>query len=146
MFPAALVLGYALLPGLANAGLGQTEATVGSDAEQLNGSIKSTERSNYRIHEILLPSGTLVREYSTSGGTVFAVAWSGPAIPDLRQTLGRYFESYTTAARAPHVGHHHLQIRRNDFVMESNGHMRAFAGNAYLPQVIPDGFSPTELH
>jgi hypothetical protein len=143
---AVAALGVALLPGIASAALGEAEATVASDAERLNGSIKSTERSTYRIHEIQLSSGTLVREYSTSAGTVFAVAWSGPTIPDLRQTLGQYFASYTTAARAPHGGHHHLQIRQEGFVMEAGGHMRAFAGRAYLPQNIPPGISTAELH
>ncbi len=142
---AVAALGCALLPGMASAGLGQAEATVASDAQRLNGSVKSTERSTYRIHEILLPSGTLVREYSTSAGIVFAVAWNGPVIPDLRQTLSGYFASFTTAARARHGGHHHLQIRQNDFVMESSGHMRAFTGRAYLPQDIPPGLSTAEL-
>jgi len=82
------VLAAALSPCIADAGLGQPESTVQADALQLKGSIKATEHAGYRVQEIQLPSGTLVREFVGSDGIVFAVAWSGPTVPNLRQTLG----------------------------------------------------------
>ena len=39
----------------------------------------------------------MVREYVNSSGTVFAIAWEGPWLPDLRQVLGDHFESIYTA-------------------------------------------------
>lgn len=135
----------ALLPHLARAALGEPEATATNDAQQLAGSIKSTERTSYRVHEIQLPSGTVMREFAAAGGNVFAVTWSGPAIPNLRQALGRYFDGYVAAAKANRAGHHHFQIRQSDFVMQSTGHMRAFTGRAYLPQSLPSGTSVDEL-
>src|ERR1700688_3932169 len=77
----------ALLPRLACAALGEPESSITGDVQHLKGSIKSTVRMNYRVHEIQLPSGTILREFSAIGGNVFAVTWSGPAIPDLRQAL-----------------------------------------------------------
>jgi Protein of unknown function (DUF2844) len=135
----------ALLPRLACAALGEPESSITGDVQHLKGSIKSTVRPNYRVHEIQLPSGTILREFSAIGGNVFALAWSGPAIPDLRQALGRYFDVYVAAAQAKQGGRRHLQIEQSEFVMQSSGHMRAFSGRAYLPQALPAGTSADEI-
>ena len=135
----------ALVPRLAGAALGEPESSVAGDVQQLKGSIKSTVRSNYRVHEIQLPSGTVLREFAAVNGNVFAVAWSGPAIPDLRQALGRYFDVYVKAAHEKQVGHRHLLIEQSEFVMQSSGRMRAFSGRAYLPQALPPGTSADEI-
>ena len=142
---ASAMLAAVLLPHVASAALGEPEATVTDDVQQLKGSVKSMQRSNYRVHEIQLPSGTVLREFAALDGTVFAVAWSGPAIPNLRQALGRYFDIYVTAAKAKHAGHRHLEIQQSDLVVQSSGHMRAFSGRAYLPQSLPAGTTVAEL-
>jgi len=139
------VLAAALSPCIADAGLGQPESTVQADALQLKGSIKATEHAGYRVQEIQLPSGTLVREFVGSDGIVFAVAWSGPTVPNLRQTLGQYFDNFVAAAQAKHADHHHLQIQQSDLVVQAAGHMRAFSGRAYLPQAVPAGVSIGDL-
>jgi len=136
----------ALSPCIAAAALGEPETSVQTDAARLRGSIKVTPHANYRLHEIRLPSGTLVREFAGSDGKVFAVAWNGPTVPNLRQTLGQYFDNYMTAAKAQHSGHHHLQIRESNLVVQAGGHMRAFSGLAYLPQAVPSGVSVGDLH
>jgi hypothetical protein len=143
---ATAVLLAALSPCIAAAALGEAEASVQSDAAQLRGSIKLTEHASYRLHEIQLPSGTLVREFVGSDGKVFAVAWNGPTVPNLRQTLGQYFDNYVAAAKAKHAGHHHLQIQQSDLVVQASGHMRAFSGRAYLPQAVPAGVSIGDIH
>lgn len=133
------------LPCLASAALGETEASVAADGAQLQGSITASDQGNYRLHQIQLTSGTLVREYAGLDGTVFAVTWHGPYVPNLRQLLGRYFDAYVGAGKAPHADHHHLQVRQSDLVVESSGHMHAFNGRAYLPQAIPGGVSIGDL-
>jgi Protein of unknown function (DUF2844) len=135
-----------LCPCIAAAALGEPETSVQTDVARLRGSIKVTSHANYNVHEIQLPSGTLVREFAAADGKVFAVAWNGPTIPNLREIMGQYFDSYVTAAKAPHSGHHHLQIRQSDLVVLAGGHMRAFSGLAYLPQAIPSGVSVGDLH
>jgi len=104
----------------------------------------SKHRSNRRADELSSPRDsitlrTVLREFATVGGIVFAVAWSGPAMPNLQQTLGSYFDVYVTAAKAPHAGHRHLQVQQDNFVMQSSGRMRAFTGRAYLPQAVRPG-------
>jgi hypothetical protein len=135
----------ALSPCIAAAALGEPETSVQTDAAGLRGSIKVTPHGNYRLHEIQLPSGTRVREFAGPDGKVFAVAWNGPTVPNLRQTLGQYFDNYVTAAKAPHSGHHHVQIRENNLVVQAGGHMRAFSGLAYLPQAVPSGVNVGDL-
>jgi hypothetical protein len=143
---ASAMLIAALSPCIAAAALGAAEASVQSDAVQLRGSIKVTEHASYRLHEIQLPSGTLVREFAGSDGKVFAIAWNGPTVPNLRQTLGQYFDNYVAAAKAKHGGHHQLRIQESNLVVQAGGHMRAFSGRAYLPQSVPAGVSIGDLH
>ena len=89
-----------LCPCIAAAALGEPETSVQTDVARLRGSITVTSHANYKLHEIQLPSGTQLREFAGLDGKVFAVAWNGPAVPDLRQTLGQYFDNYLTAAKA----------------------------------------------
>jgi Protein of unknown function (DUF2844) len=142
---ASAALVAALSPCIASAALGEPESSVQTDGAMLQGSIRTTEHASYRLHEIQLPSGTVLREFAGSDGKVFAVAWNGPNIPNLRQAFGRYFDTYVTAAKAKHAGHTHLQIQQSDLVVQSNGHMRAFVGRAYLPQAVPSGVDLGEL-
>jgi hypothetical protein len=133
-------------PGTARAALGEPETSVQTDVAQLQGSIKaSTDRGSFRIHEIQLPSGTVLREFVSLDGKVFAVAWNGPYMPNLRQALGRYFDSYVAAAKLNHADQRHLQINQPDLVVQARGHMRAFSGRAYLPTALPSGFNLGDL-
>lgn len=144
LYGAILIAG--LGPRIAGATLGEPEASIKADVSQLQGSITVTDRTAYRVHEIQLSSGTLVREFVAPDGQVFAIAWKGPTIPNLRQTLGKYFDNYVTAAQSRHGGHTHLQIQQSDLVVQAGGHMRAFSGRAYLPQALPSGVSVGDLH
>jgi hypothetical protein len=141
----AFAAALALIPQSARATLGEPEASIALDGQHLQSSVKMSERATYRVHELTMASGTTVREFASPGGTVFAVAWSGPSMPDLRQTLGRYFDTYTAGARMNRTGHSHLQFKQDGLVVEASGHMRAFSGRAYLPDSIPAGTSLTEL-
>jgi hypothetical protein len=134
-----------LLPCLASAALGEPESSVLTDATQLQGSVKQTNQGGYRLHEIQLASGTLVREYAGLDGSVFAVTWHGPYVPNLKQILGPYFDAYVAAAKAPHADHHHLKVTQGDLTVEASGHMRAFNGRAYLSPAIPAGLSVGDL-
>jgi hypothetical protein len=94
---------------------------------------------------MIVSTGTSVREYAAADGSVFAIGWDGPAMPDLRQVLGAHFEDFLAAARANRGGHHYLAAQRGDFVLLSTGRMRAFAGHAYLASAVPLGVSIDEL-
>jgi hypothetical protein len=137
----------ALDPGIASATLGEPEVTVQTDVARAHASIKSSQdRASYRVHEIQLPSGTVMREFVAPNGNVFAVAWQGPTRPDLRQALGRYFDSYVSAPRSKLADRRHVQIQQGDLVVQAGGHMRALSGRAYLLSAIPSGVNVGDLH
>jgi hypothetical protein len=146
-FSSALALCIAaILPQAASATLGQPEITVQTDVAQARASIKSSQdRSAYRVHEIQLPSGTVMREFVAPNGNVFAVSWHGPARPDLRQALGRYFDAFASAPRNKFSDRRHVQIHQGDLVLQSGGHMRALSGLAYLLSAIPSGVNLGDL-
>ena len=141
------VLVLALGPGIANATLGEAETTVQSDVAQLHASIKSSvDRTSYKVHEIQLPTGTMLREFVGADGKVFAVAWNGPSKPDLRQALGKYFDAMVSAPRTKFQDRKHLRIQQGDLVVQGSGHMRALSGRAYLASAIPSGVNLGDLH
>jgi hypothetical protein len=140
---AVLLAGSVTLPAFA--ALGESAASVEADAAKMKGQARATAVAGYTVKEITLPSGTIVREYVSAEGKVFAVTWSGMSRPDLQQTLGTYFEQYKAAAAAPHAGHHHLTIHQPDLVLSSSGHMRAWRGKAYVPALLPPNFSVDDI-
>ena len=138
----ALGLGALLLAGEApvpaRAALGDTVASVQADRVSMKGQLRTRSEPGYSVQEISAANGVLVREFVSSSGVVFAVSWSGPAMPDLKQTLGTYFAQYQTSVEAQRAtgrraGHHHVQIRAPSLVVHAGGHMRQYFGLAYVP-------------
>lgn len=137
----------AISPRIATATLGEPEITVQTDVARSHALLRSTEdRAGYRMHEIQLISGTVMREFVAPNGNVFAVTWQGPIRPDLRQALGQYFDAYTSAPRSKFADRRHVQIQQGDLVVQAGGHMRALSGKAYLLSAVPSGVSIGDLH
>lgn len=124
-------------PLLCSAELGGNPDSVLTDQTHMKGELLIKPQANYTVHEITLPSGTVVREYVSLSGTVFAVAWNGPAMPDLRQLFGSYFAQFVDAAKMQHESRGRLHVATTGLVVQSSGHMRAFFGRAYLPKLMP---------
>lgn len=142
----AIVLAAATHAGTAAAALGGDAASVESDRAAMGGAVvQTTPGEGYTVHEIQTPSGTAVKEYVSAAGTVFAVSWSGPALPDLRQLLGAQFETYVEGARAQNAGPGRIDVRRAGLVVQSAGRMRAFFGRAYLPALVPQGMALDQI-
>jgi hypothetical protein len=138
-----LALVMVVFPLFAIAGIGGDAASVQADQVQLNATLRATPADQFTQYEMLLPSGTTVREYVSSTGAVFAITWEGPSLPDLRQLLGRYFDQYVNAVKGGGMGAR--VIRQPDLVVYTGGHMRAFRGRAYAPQFQPPGVVSEEL-
>ncbi|WP_206002533.1 DUF2844 domain-containing protein [Paraburkholderia antibiotica] len=127
-----------VLPFAAQATLGQNASTVDGDQARLHAVARAaTTQGAYSVHQLTLPSGTQVREYVASNGTVFGVAWDGPTLPDLKSMLGASFDAYV-AANASRRGTP-LAVSSDELVVFSSGHLRAFTGYAYLPRAVPAG-------
>jgi Protein of unknown function (DUF2844) len=142
------LLAILVLPFPASASLGGDVSTVQADQVKMQGSLRKTNTDFYSVHEIRMPTGVAVKEYVSPAGKVFAVTWQGPFQADLRQLLGSYFDQYTQAVQAQQAerhGHGPLLIQEPGLVVEVTGHLRAFRGRAYIPQMLPAGVHSEEL-
>lgn len=140
----------AVLTGLcvpAFASLGGNVNTVEADRVHMNATVSVSQTRAYAIHEMQSRAGTVVDEYVSPAGTVFAVTWHGPFAPDMQQVLGTYFQQYVTAINAqPHrYGHPPLNIEEPGLVIQTAGHIRAHFGRAYVPNMLPEGTTADEI-
>ena len=146
---ALLVLAIAnpLMAGSAYAGLGGDAASALADGTELHGAVHSVSLPLYDVEEITADTGMRVREYVNRNGVVFAVSWSGPVLPDLQRLLGTHYVEYTTALAAlNHPGlRRSVRVALPGLIVESGGHLRAYAGRARLPALIPAGVSAADL-
>jgi uncharacterized protein DUF2844 len=128
------------------AGLGGTSANLGPPTLAAQAHPASTGLAAYTDVQKKLESGTVVHEYVDAQGTVFAVSWSGPYMPDLKELLGSHFEALVAhAGTAGRGGRSQLTLKQSDLVIVSGGHMGAFEGRAWLPPKLPAGFNPGDI-
>ena len=99
----------------------------------------------YSVREVQTEDGGTIREYVSAEGKVFGVAWAGPTMPDLRALFGEHFETFRQGVSTRPHGRGPLNIVSPDLVVQSGGHMRAFRGRAYVPQLLPAGVSGDEI-
>lgn len=144
--PLLLTCGALCIPA-AHAQLGADAASISADAVQLHGVLQPASGAPLAMAVITTDNGIFVREFLDSTGTVVAVTWSGPAVPDLRGLLGDYFSAYTAGLSAlANAGRQRaIRIVTADLVVQADGHLRAFSGLAYLPARLPYGVSPQSL-
>ena len=129
------------------AALGGDATSIAADKSHLRAQLRASPANGYSIHTLQTENGLSVREYVSSAGKVFAVAWSGPNMPDLSQLLGNYFPSFSSAMadrrargiRGP------VQLQQDDLIVESNGHMRSYFGRAYVPSLLPPQVTIEEI-
>lgn len=124
----------------AGATLGRDATSVKDDGAHMRAALRvSRNDASYTVHELTLDTGTVVREYVSPSGKVFGVAWHGPYLPDFRQLLGDYFAPVMQTPRNQRQGRGPLQVKQPNVVFQSGGHMRAFFGRAYVPDMLPKG-------
>ena len=144
----SIALTMLALPLPALAALGGDLASVRDDQTQMNGSLITTEGAKYTVHEIKAAAGTVVREYVSPAGDVFAVGWQGPSLPNMQQILGSYFQAFSAAAKAQRAarrGRGPLSIQQPGLVVESSGRLRAYSGRAYDPGKLPQGVGANDI-
>jgi hypothetical protein len=122
-------------------------ASSASAAAQSMAGVSATPAS-FTVNETTFGNGTVVREYVTSAGTVFAIAWQGPQMPDLSALLGSYFPQYVDGVKASRaaLGRRGVaSVDQSTLVVRSGGHMGAFTGRAWLPQALPAGVTSQDI-
>ncbi len=90
---------------------------------------------------VITLSGVTVHEYAGPDGVVFALSWAGSTVPDLQRLDGSYFPSYAAARGGPAPGAYRapVRVREPQLVAHAWGHMRDYAGSAYVPALVPPG-------
>ena len=130
------------------AALGEEASSVQNDVAHMQGSLRTTQSQAFTVHEIAASTGTTVREYASPSGMIFAVAWQGPWLPNMRQLLSSYFAQYEQALQASgrdRAGRRPLLIEQPGLVVQSGGHMRSFSGRAYIPEMMPQGVRAEDI-
>lgn len=127
--------------------LGGDVSSLQDDQVHMNASLHSTQMASYMIHELRTPTGAIIREFASPDGRIFAVSWKAPSPPNLRQLLGSHFEDFQQAAEAQkgRGPRGMLFVQQNGLVVQIGGHMRSYAGRAYLPDQVPLGVHTNDL-
>ena len=142
----------------AHASLGGDESSVLADRDRIKGVHRrvmaapaagtTSNPSSIPVHEIVAPDGSVVREYMTPGGVVFAVVWASHFKPDLPALFGGHAQAYADAAalasRAPGIKRHVI-LERGDLVVQSNAHFNTFTGKAYVKSLVPPDIHVDQL-
>jgi hypothetical protein len=152
---ARIVLSFVVLalPFPASAVLGDTAASVLNDQARMKGTLRSVDNRTYVMHEITSSSGTVVREFVSPQGAVFGVAWEGQFPPDLQQLLGPYYQQAEQAqaaarqseAQQPRRRRAPIVVETPGLVLYETGHVRSFHGQAYIPQLVPQGIQTSDI-
>jgi hypothetical protein len=151
-FCAAVAMAVALAalasPRPLSASLGGDATSVEADRVKMQATVQTTSKDLYTIQEIHTSNNTVVREFVSPAGKVFAVAWQGQSRPDLPQLLGTYFDTFHQAAEAQKAHRTQrgvLSIQQSGLVVQMGGHMRYLVGRAYVPQMVPSGVKVEEI-
>ncbi|PTB18053.1 hypothetical protein C9I57_24785 [Trinickia symbiotica] len=122
-------------------------STVAHAASSTSSSTTST--STYTVKQTTLETGTVIREYIGSDGTVFGIAWQGAQMPDLSTLLGSYFPQVQSAVAAQREqrggGRGPTNVEQSGLVVHVGGHMGSFVGQAYLPSALPSGVAASDI-
>jgi len=131
----------ALLGPAAHAALGDDAAAVAKDREALHATLRIVPHSNYQIHEMVTPVGSNVREYvGAESGKIFAVAWSGGWRPNLRDIMGKHYDSFIESQKGQRRARGPVRIELPGMVVFMGGYLRTFFGHVYLTDELPAGF------
>jgi len=131
--------------GPARAGLGDSEAVVAADGVKLHAQRALQAAPGYTVHVLQQADGGVVRQFVSADRRVFAVTWTGHGKPDLATLLGasygRYADGVQRAAQQRPGPAHQFHQTALDLVVHSSVHLNVFKGYAYLPSLVPAGFT-----
>lgn len=128
--------------------LGQAKASIEKDHAAMGGQVRSKLAQGYSVETITV-AGMSIKEYVSPDGTVFAVAWRGTGVPNLRLLFGTYFDEYLDALtelqnKKPRI-RRPLMLKTANLVVERSGHARNTWGRAFIPSRLPAMVSPKDI-
>ncbi|QYD69200.1 DUF2844 domain-containing protein [Paraburkholderia edwinii] len=106
--------------------------------------------ASYTVRSTTLATGTVVREYVSANGDVFAACWNGPAYPNITDIFGSdYYQQYVEGARAAQatrgVARGPATVEHGGLVVNAGGHMGHYVGCGYLPALMPAGVTGNDI-
>jgi hypothetical protein len=125
------------------AALGGDATSVADDRIRMKAVVREATQPDAQAY--LTPAGTLVREYASADGRVYAITWDGPFMPDLRQLLGEHWQTYLDGAATASRGLSSLDLSKGALRMKASGRLHAFRGRAWLPDLVPPGVNVDAL-
>ena len=130
------------------AALGQSVASVERDRAAMGGQGQSRPSKGYSIETITV-AGMTIKEYVSSDGIVFAVAWRGIGAPDLPLLFGSYMDEYREGLmalknRKPRI-RKPMVLKTAHLVVERAGHARSMWGRAFIPALLPATIAPEDI-
>ena len=137
-----LALATLLLPCVSHAELGGNAASILSEQKEFSSQLSNSQQSGITVYTQTLPSGIIIQEYLSNDGTIFAVTWTGAALPNLQALLGNYFKDYLAAIKQSRGV---ISSNSDSLVIQSAGMMGAFQGFALLPKQAPTNFTVKNL-
>jgi len=131
-----------LMPSISHAELGVNPDSVLTEQKEFNSQLTKNSQNGVMIYTQTLPSGTVVKQYASATGVIFALSWSGPNLPNLQALLGNYFKDYLAAIKQSRGA---ISVNTKNLVIQSTGMMGAFQGYALLPKQAPIDFNSVSL-
>jgi hypothetical protein len=138
----ALILSALLIPSISRAELGGNAASVLAEQKEFGSLLTTDTKNGTTVYIQTLASGTILKEFLSSTGVVYAVSWSGPSLPNLQIILGSYFKNYLAALKQSRGS---IFSTTENVVIQSSGMMGAFQGFAFLPKQAPSDFTTSSL-
>ncbi|MDR5756779.1 DUF2844 domain-containing protein [Caballeronia sp. LZ035] len=137
-------MGSLLLTATATAHLG---GTARASDEASDAVVRRAQSGGPAFRETTDANGIVIREYVDGSGTVYAVSWRGPAMPDIQTLLGTHFETFREGALASigTLGLHTAQVATGDLVVENRMRLREFSGRAWLANALPSGVNVSDI-
>lgn len=137
-----------LLSMSAFAELGGDVRSVQADQQRMNATRHVSATQAYSVHEIRTATSSVVREYVSPSGTVFAISYHGQFLGEGNQLLASYAQQVAPALQSVHKGQHRggpVTVHLPNVVYHVSGHMRSYTVQAYLPGNVPQGVNLEEL-
>jgi hypothetical protein len=131
----------------AQAALGATQSASEASIKRIGTRSYVIERHGHTVLEIVMPDGSLVQEFVSRDGVVFAVRWHTQLKPNFAKLLGTSHPAYVSALRSslrPGI-QRHFRHEGADLVIKSNSHLNVFSGLAYRRSLLPPGITPAQI-
>ncbi|MFO0700296.1 MAG: DUF2844 domain-containing protein [Nitrospira sp.] len=126
--------------------LGDSTATVEHDRTMVNGTSTIESKGEVYVY-VVKASGIVVREYASSTGVVFGLAWKHQAGRlNLEQLFGVYYGEYSRAvAVQPRQSQRFHRIETEHLIIERGGRMGATWGRVWIPALLPPGITQDQI-